>query len=195
MTAYVTVLEMKSALQLAPDDGADDLAVQLAAEAASAMIDEHCRRRFDQVDEVRFYSVAGSSVVLDDVATDEGLVVAVDEDGDKVYERVLTANEYWPLPLNCLAKGRPIEALDDLPVTTSATGAVRVSATFGWPAVPVQVRQAALSVALRLFGFRGPFGTAGSPEIGSQAQTQAWKAAGVEGQLAPFVRRRAPVVA
>jgi hypothetical protein len=193
--AYVTVAELKAALQLAPDDPADDKALQLSTEAASAMLEEHCHRRFDQVAGVRLYSVRHGWVALDDVATDVGLEVAVDEDDDGAHERVLGAGEYRALPLNALAKGRPIEALADLAVAPSATAAVRVTATFGWPAVPAPVHQAALALALRLFALRGPFGTAGSPELGQQSQAQAWTAAGVEAQLARFVRQAAPVVA
>jgi hypothetical protein len=48
-------------------------------------------------------------------------------------------------------------------------GAVKVTATFGWPAVPAEVRQAALIQAVRLFKRKGsPFGIAGSPEDGSE---------------------------
>lgn len=200
---YVTLAQLKKALQLATDDNVDDDALRLATEAASSMIDEHCRRRFDQVAgadgtaivEDRSYNLDSGYVVLDDVATDVGLVVAVDEDGDGVHERVLTAAEYHTLPANALAKGRPIEVLEGLPVTPTTPGAVRVTATFGWPAVPAQVQLAATALALRLFALRGPFGTAGSEEAGQVTLAKAWAAAGAEAQLKPFVRRRLPVVA
>jgi hypothetical protein len=191
---YVTLDELKSPLGIPPDDPVDDVALQLSADAASGMIDDHCGRRFDQQADGRFYSVRLGRVEVDDVATLAGLEVAVDEDGDRVHERVLAAGEYRTLPLNALARGRPIEALEELAVAPEGAGAVRVSATFGWPAVPAQVRQAALAVALRLFALRGPFGTAGSPELGAQSQAQAWAAAGVEAQLASFVRRSRAVV-
>jgi hypothetical protein len=192
--AYTSVEELKSALQIPADDPVDDPALQLAAEAASEMVDDHCHRRFDQVAGTRLYTVDAGYVVLDDVATLEGLVVAVDEDNDRVHERVLAVDEYHTLPLNALTKGRPIEYLKDLAVAPTCTGGVKVTATFGWPEVPAQVRHAVMAVALRLFAFRGPFGTAGSAELGSQTQAQAWAAAGVEPQLKPFVRRD-PVVA
>lgn len=202
MTTYIAAGMVKAALGLAPDDPADDDLVELSIEAASAMIDEHCRRRFDQVADVRLYDVCGDVVEVDDVATTEGLEVAIDIDGDQMHERVLQVGEFKTWPLNSINKGRPIEAVHFLPVVglagvrwrPEAVG-VRVTATFGWPAVPSPVRQATLALALRLVALRGPFGVAGSAEAGQQSQAQAWTAAGVEGQLAPFVRKRTPVVA
>jgi len=186
---YVSLDEVKIALGLYLDDPADDVALQLAIDAASAMVDEHCGRRFDQVVGERLFTLESGKVYVDDVA--DGLVVAVDLDGDGVHERVLTATEFRALPLNAAASDQPVTSLVDLAVQPSGTqtrGAIKVTATFGWPVVPSVVRHAAFALALRLYRrVSGPFGVAGSPALGEQAQ--AWADADVEAQLRHLVLR------
>lgn len=159
------------------------------------MIDEHCGRTFTRAEAAatRRFSVLGGTVFVDDIATDVGLAVSVVVDGDGVAERLLTPTEFRTWPLNAVAQGRPITALEDLAVTASGAGAVRVTAVYGWPTVPAQVHHAAFALALRLFSrIRGPFGVGGSPELGDEVK--AWAEADVEAQLKHFMFR-GPVVA
>ncbi|HEV2071100.1 MAG TPA: phage head-tail connector protein [Acidimicrobiales bacterium] len=190
MADYVTLAQVKTALGLAENDLIDDEAIELAIDAAEDSIEEYCGRRFTQVADARRFTVERGRVEIDDVATMVGFSVAVDADGDGVHERALDATDYRTLPLNAPANGRPITELENLVVAPRGAGAVQVTATFGWPAVPAQIRQAAMFKALRLLT-RGPFRTAGAGEPGEAARTPSDD--DITKLLKPF-RKRPPVV-
>jgi hypothetical protein len=195
--AYVELADVKAALGLAQNDIGEDTMVQLAIDAASASIDEHCGRTFGQVAATRLFGVEYGRVDVDDIASLAGLAVSLDLEGDGVHERVLAAGEYRTHPLNAPANGRPVTALDDLAdKPRSGTAAVSVTGTFGWPAVPAQVKWVAHVLTLRLLSRgRGPFGTAGTPEAGARVTERAWADADADKLLEPFVRRPPVVVA
>lgn len=75
---------------------------------------------------------------------------------------------YVPTPVNAVAFGGVWTRLvfaagTSIPLSTR----VRVTATWGWPAIPDTIRYATLLQASRLFARRhAPFGVAGSPETG-----------------------------
>lgn len=164
MAKYVTDAEVKAALGVS--DTNDDAVVALATESASRLVDAYASRRFDKTAavEARVYTATASNgrVVVDDIATATGLVVEADG-------RTLTAPADYRLhPLNNELHGLPFTYLSGTAWPTGA-GAVKVTATFGWPAVPAEVRQAALIQSVRLVQRRhAPFGIAGSPEVGSE---------------------------
>ena len=186
---YVTLAEIKAAAGIS--DTADDAAITLAVDAASAMLDEHTSRSFTTTPApvARLFTAAGSLVLVDDIATLTGLLVEADDDGDGTYERSIPATGYRPGPLNAPTSGRPVTSLE---ATSSGywpkgAGAVRVTATFGWPAVPAAVKQAALIQALRLFQRRlSPYGIAGSPEVGSELRLLSRLDPDVEALVRPY---------
>jgi hypothetical protein len=162
--SYATDAEVKAALNIS--DTKDDAVVALATEAASRLIDGFTNRRFDKtaVAEARLYTAtaANGRVVTDDIATATGLVVEADG------ATLTDPTDYRLHPLNAAAHGMPWTYLSGTDWPTEA-GAVKVTATFGWPAVPAEVRQAALIQAIRLVQRRhSPYGIAGSPEDGSE---------------------------
>lgn len=186
--AYLTGAELLDALGMTGSSGADGAAVDLAVEAASAMIDEHTNRTFEaEAVATRRYSTVGGRVSVDDIATPAGLAVAVDDDGDGTFERALAVTDYRTFPLNTL----PITSLEAVGSGRfpKGEGRVQVSASFGWPAVPALVRQACLVQALRLYQRRhSPFGVAGSPEVGSELRLLSRLDPDVEALVRPLVR-------
>ena len=174
MGDYVTLDEFKDLIQ---EPGTDrDGALTDVLDAAERDVEEHCGRVFTKdasasqrvirpignvVDEFD-----GQSVLLDDIASVTGLVVETGAGGTWT---TLASSAYETYPLNSPADGRPITSILRLNATwTSSSGQrVRVTAVWGWPEVPAQVKQAVLLQANRLWKRKGsPEGVAGSSEWG-----------------------------
>ena len=169
---YCTLAELKSFVDI--DDIDDDAELAIAITAASRAIDEHTNRQFGLLAAAELWSYTawpdydrGRWVVdIDDLMTVTGLIVEVPTVG--------TTTAFTNEPVNAGAQGRPWTRLvfdADSAVTPTVTNnyAVNVTGKFGWTAVPVPVKQAALLQAAR-FSFRrgSPHGIAGSPDQGSE---------------------------
>jgi hypothetical protein len=102
----------------------------------------------------------------DDFATTDGLIV------ETVNAQLFSPiTGYLPTPANAGANGRVWTALVIDPASSvvpdGAENGLRVTAKFGWPAVPDTIKLATLIQASRLFARRhAPFGVAGNPEVG-----------------------------
>ncbi len=166
---YADLATLKLSLGIT-DTARDDLLTQ-ALNAASSSIDERCGRTFGQDEEAsaRTFRTRGRTVrqdgygellVVDDIASAEGLEVATGGGDDWT-----AITEYETEPENALVKGRPVTGL--IRAFWSTCAQVRVTAVWGWPAVPEQVTQAALIQAARLYRRKdSPEGVAGSAEWG-----------------------------
>ena len=158
--AYSTIDEYRSALQIRDVDDEDRLTVAL--NAASRQIDKHCGRRFwqDGTVKVRTYHAEDSwTCVVDDISTTTGLIVKTDEANTGAFGTTLTISTNFVVePLNAAAETpvRPYEQIvivDTLGGTfpmTSRAG-VQVTAKFGWPAVPDDVKLATIVQAQMLY--------------------------------------------
>lgn len=173
--AYTTLDALKAYLTSTDQAAAydyDDDQLTLDIEAASRAIDDHARRQFGLVDmaEPRLYSATsflGRYVVrIDDLMTDDGLVIELDTAGDGTYSTSVDVTKVSLAPLNAEPKGRPWDRIV-FPYTTFgpwAYGAVRVTAQWGWTSVPDTIEQACLMQAARLFKRRNAvFGVIDSP--------------------------------
>jgi hypothetical protein len=102
----------------------------------------------------------------DDFAITDAMTV---ESVGPFYDSLL---EQWlPAPVNAVAAGGVWTSVvidsGSAIVPTAAEGSVRVTATWGWPAIPPTIKLATLVQASRLFARRhAPFGVAGNPEVG-----------------------------
>lgn len=155
---YAALEDVKAAIRVKHDE-ADDL-IELAIEAASRRIDEFCNDQF-------WLSPTPSARVLTPVidyelsvgafATTTGLTVEFDNDNDGTFETVVAGTAYQAAAPE--RAGHPYRRLEFLDVRLPGTGwrrvssrparsRVRVTAQWGWPAVPAQVRQACLLMAL-----------------------------------------------
>ncbi|MBW8087758.1 phage gp6-like head-tail connector protein [Streptomyces hygroscopicus subsp. hygroscopicus] len=170
---YTDLATLKLALN-ATDSTRDDL-LNMAIAAASRGIDRNTGRRFwlDATASVRTYNPQGRTVcgdsgellIVDDIGSATGLAVAIGSVGTD-YE---TVTDYETQPDNALARGEPITGLLR-PAGTWGRGVarVRITALWGWPAVPDEIAQATAIQALRLYKRKdSPEGILGSAEWGA----------------------------
>jgi Phage gp6-like head-tail connector protein len=178
-TVYATVEEVKSRLGIT--DTTDDFELTLAVQAASRSIDEICGRYFWRGTDTRTYipeSMWRQST--DDLVSVTTL--KIDRDGDGVYEETWTSGTDYALEVapgryNVSSKGeqwpytgfRVINSGKYLPFVWPwrHLDAIQITGVFGWPAVPLAVKQAALIQAADLFKLKdAPFGVAGVSDLG-----------------------------
>ncbi|WP_320067871.1 head-tail connector protein [Micromonospora sp. RTGN7] len=168
---YVILDELKKLRRIATSDTVDDESLQRAVNAANQLIDGRCGRTFGLADTATgrvfrprgrvLSDPDGERLLVDDIGHPDGLVVDV---GDGAAWTPVT--DYDLLPDNAHAKGEPVTGLLR-PYGTWAGRKVRVTARWGWPTVPDDIRQAALLLASRLWLRRdSPEGVAGATEWG-----------------------------
>lgn len=168
---YATPAALKKSLGIIDTDRDDEIDQALAA--ASRGIDRDTGRRFwlDPVPVTRVFSPHGRIVrdeggirlLVDDIGDDADLVVETGSGASWT-----TTVDYETAPDNALVRGRPITALSRNSGTwASGSARVRVTARWGWPAVPDEVVMATKIQAARLFKRKdSPEGVTGSAEWG-----------------------------
>jgi hypothetical protein len=126
--------------------------------AASRHIDSTCNRRFylDAAVSARLFTpVAGHDVlIVDDIGTLTGLVVKTDDDLDGDGDTTLSASSYQAQPVNAIARGNPVTMLrydGCWPVARAGWASIEVTAKWGWPSVPADIKEACLVAAVRLY--------------------------------------------
>lgn len=158
--AYATVAEYRSRVGKTGTDDDTDLAFQL--KAVSRFIDRRTRRQdgFNRsAVEARIFDGNGKAKLwVDDIATTTGLIVKYDANADYDYAdagETLTINtHFWPGPYNAAngSEPKPYEWLELVPTNSVVTTwplqrrALEVTAAFGWPEVPLAIKD--LTVAL-----------------------------------------------
>lgn len=165
---YIELTLLKLQLGGINDASRDDL-LNAAIEAASRSVDDFCGRRFylDADSTARTYRPLGrlyyDEFLVDDIGDAADLVVEVGSNGD--YTDITSSIETFPSDPG----GDPITGLINLDGWSLGTkDRVRVTAKWGFPAVPAQVRQATLIQAARLYKRReSPEGVLGNAEWGS----------------------------
>jgi hypothetical protein len=185
---YATLDELKAHLGIS--DTVDDAVLTIANEAISEAINGYCGRRFwvDQQAAARVFK-ADDPVELNvpDFTDAQSLVVETDDNADGTYETTWSSTDYQLEPLNANVLGRPWRQIIAIDARIWPTGVwlagspfrhasyptrlrracVRITAKWGWPAVPASVKEAQLLQAARIFKRKdAPFGTTGSPEFG-----------------------------
>ncbi|MEU9215394.1 phage gp6-like head-tail connector protein [Streptomyces sp. NPDC048376] len=169
---YAELSVLKAMFEVEEADTSRDALLSKALTAASRSIDRACGRRFylDETASARTYNptgkvvydVFGARLLIDDA----GAVPTLVETGSGGSFTPFTSYETGPD--NALARGRAITSL----LSTSSswghgTGRVRVTAQWGWPAVPEEIEQATLIQASRLYKRKdSPEGVMGSSEWG-----------------------------
>lgn len=185
---YTTLDELKAHLHVG--DSSEDVVLTIVNEAISEAINGYCGRRFWADDEaVERVFRADNPVELDvpDFFDAESLIVETDDNSDGTYETTWSAADYQLEPLNSDVEGRPWRQIVAIDARIWPTGVwlsgspfrhatyptrlrracVRITAKWGWPAVPSSVKEAQLLQAARIFKRKdAPFGTAGSADLG-----------------------------
>jgi hypothetical protein len=179
---YCTLAEVKSAARIT--DSTDDVLLENCVEAASRRIDGYTGRFFYQKTATVSFYLTDTNIIgpisyniyklpISDLVSITTL--KTDDNGDGTFETTWTApSDYRLEPLNTVLQDRPYRSI-------IATGAkawpviidppmpgIQINGVFGWPAIPDDVREAALIMSLRLFSrYNSPLGVAGFGEMGS----------------------------
>lgn len=171
MAEYATLAELKAARHIT--DTTHDSALESALTRASRAIDSKTGRDPDGFTlaasaSARVFNPCGRLVddllLVDEIGDTTGLVVEVGSDDDGWD----ATTDYETSPDNAIARGRPVTGLrHKTSWPLASTTRVRVTAKWGWPAVPDEIAQATLLMANRLYMRKdSPEGVAGSNEFG-----------------------------
>jgi hypothetical protein len=164
---YATLAELKTALRIT--DTNDDTELQSKLTSASRRVDKDTGRRFwvDVSTSSRIYQARHEELLtVDDISTSSGLIVEI---GRGTSWTTLDSSAYDLLPENAAADGKAIETLFRVNGWWPLWGVqrVRVTATWGWPAVPEEIKNATILLASRLFRRKdSPEGVKGFGDLG-----------------------------
>ncbi len=173
---YATLVQIKEFLSIT--DSVDDNILERSVESASRSIDRMTNRRFfaDSSATARFYRARNAYFqIVDDISSTTGLLVDLDTAGSGTYTTSLTiSTEFLVDPPNAISVGRPITQITMvsgqlLPsFIPNLRPGVRVTARWGWPAVPMDIVEATLILAADLFKRKDAVaGIVGLSELGS----------------------------
>lgn len=171
---YATLAQVKAAMSIGTADTVDDTQLTAALAAAEQMIDGYCGRSFAPAGTAatqRVYAASDARVVYIDDAT-AVTAVETDEALDGTYSTSWQSGDWQVEPLNGRngALAVPfdrIRAVGDYAFPVAHRAAVRITATWGWAAVPDVVAQATIQATLRLWKrLDTPLGFGGGPDTG-----------------------------
>ena len=155
---YCTLAEVKAALRLT--DSTDDTLLENAIEGASRRVDGFCGRFFYKTNATAVSYIARTYYVLttDDISSSTNLVVKTDDNGDGTFETTWTYGvDYSIEPLNSGVLQRPYRRISAIGAKTFPINIppsppyVQVTAEWGWSAVPDDIREATILLAMRGF--------------------------------------------
>ena len=170
---YATLVEVKAALRIT--DSVDDSLLDMAVESASRLIDGYAGRQFYSSGTATRYFVAYDdfNVEVDDLANGT-VTITTAQDADGVFDTTWTTGDYQLEPLNGVLDGiawpyNSIRAVGDyLWPITGGEALIKIQGTYGWPAVPIAIKQACIIQASRIFKrLDSPLGVAGFGDLGA----------------------------
>lgn len=169
MVDYATLTQLKTALRIT--DSSDDTELQDKLTSASRRVDKDTGRPHgygqDSGTSSRIYTPRHEELLtVDDISTATGLVVEV---GRGTSWTTVDSNSYDLLPENAEVDGWAIETLQRVTGCWPLWGTtrVRVTARWGWPAVPENIKNATILLAARLFRRKdSPEGIKGFSDMG-----------------------------
>lgn len=173
---YASLQDLKGYLDIDADKVAQDANLSAALLAASDEIEKFCDRQFNKgtVATVRYFEPASCSRVdVDDFHTTTDLTVEL-YSGSNLYGTPITSTGYELQPVNGVVGGQSGWPYSEIHVHAAhlsrswdRSATVKVTAQWGWAAVPSAVKQATLILASQLHKLAdAPFGVAGMSEFG-----------------------------
>lgn len=173
---YCTLAQLKAALRIS--DSTDDALLEASIESASRLVDGHCARAFwNAGTATRQYAANDQySLEVDDFHSSTITIQTASSDYG-VYDTTWVQSRDAQLePINGVIDGlawpyNKIRAVGDYSFPVAGGGRevrVRITAVFGWSAVPKTIEQATLIQASRIFKRAdSPLGVAGFGEFGA----------------------------
>lgn len=152
---YATLAQVKAALRIT--DSIDDSLLELAIESASRAIDQYTNRNFYNAGTaVRYYAPTDSlNVDIDDMVSLVTLQTMSDD--EPVFDTTWGSDDYQLEPLNGIADGiaqpyNHIRAVGDYTfLTLDNEATIKVTAVWGWATTPIQITQATVIQASRIY--------------------------------------------
>ena len=191
---YATLTELKHADVLNFSTTDHDTILETVIEAVSRAIDNECLRHFYSASETRFYTSETSDILfVDDISTASGLTLLTDDDGDRTYENTWDTTDYDLLPFNASTDGFPFNMIEITPngnyTFPGTKKGVKITATFGWAAVPKPVNRACVLWSERIFKrYVTPLGQAGATAVGTIVMKMPPPGPDVRALLLPYRR-------
>jgi hypothetical protein len=170
---YATLAEVKAALRIT--DSIDDTLLEMAVESASRLIDGFASRQFYSSGTAVRYFVAQDDFVVevDDLASGT-VTIQTASDADGIFDTTWDTDDYQLEPLNQVLDGIPwvftsIRAVGDyLWPISGGEALVKVTGTFGWPYLPITIKQACIIQASRIYKrLDSPMGIVGFGDLGA----------------------------
>ena len=178
--AYATTAQIKAALRIGTADSIDDVLIDNCSGAASRLIDGFCNRKFWAVGSAttRVFQAEDSFFCSIDDISGTAITLQTSTNADGVFDTTWSPTDWQLEPLNGNLDGiewayDKIRAIGDylFPTVNANYGEqalVKVTANFGWPAIPEPVTQATIIQASRLFKrYDSPLGVAGFGDMGA----------------------------
>lgn len=170
---YATLVQVKASDVLNISDSNSDTTLELVIEAVSRMIDNSCARYFySSSSQTRYYNTKDPYCLqTDDIASASGLTVEIDLNGDGTYEYTLASTDYYLGGYNDLLKEYPFTRLETTPAAqytfSTARKGNKITATFGWAAVPKPINIACILQSARVYKrFKAVLGVTGATAVG-----------------------------
>lgn len=161
------------------NDSKDPALLEDIVTAASRLIDRHCGRHFyQQAATARIFDSRDRHCVEFGPFNDLVSVTTLkyDSTGDGTYDTTVSASNYQLHPVGATTKGPQAEPYTsvvilnglDFPVpsefSTGRVGLIEVTGTWGWPSVPLEVKQAARIIVAEVAKLQdAPLGTYAGP--------------------------------
>ena len=192
---YATLAQVKAALRIA--DTVDDSLLEMAIESASRAIDGHAARYFYSSGTAsRVYAADDSFIVQTDDIAGTAIVLQTSSAGDGIFDTTFEPIDYQLEPLNGKVDGLDvpftrIRAVENYLFPVEVEQAlIKVTAVFGWPAVPIAITQACIIQSSRIFKrLDSPLGVAGFGDMGA-VRVSRYLDPDVEQLVAPYRRIR-----
>lgn len=149
---YTTLDEFKAYAKITATDASDDAVIENIIEGISRQIDRWCKREFFTTSATARYfaSYDGITLYVDDISSAVGLIVASDDQDDLTYSAVWAATDYNLLPYN------PRNQMPYTRIEIATNGNYsfnrqrrgnKITAAWGFAAIPEDVRQACLIIS------------------------------------------------
>lgn len=155
---YVSADELAAYLRM--DAPAEDVGFDLmtmSVESATSWVNEHTRRDFNlaATASARYFDTGTDVVMVDDIGH-ATISVSTDVAQDGTHSTAWETTDFQVNPLDAITVNEPITSLVavgsySFPRVSRRRGLVKVTARWGWPAVPESVKQATLVLAAALF--------------------------------------------
>lgn len=177
---YATAAELRGFKGVTATGSVADSDLEDVLDSVSREIEQFCNRQFNDAGTASarvFVPDSCRLAYVDDFHTTTGLVVETDPTGDGSFSTTWDSSDYQLEPLAGVVNGQSgwpfyklrVVGAKHFPLRSTARGqaVLRVTARWGWAAVPAPVKQSCLLMAAETYKLReAPFGIAGSDEMG-----------------------------